>query len=247
MAAVSAELGRSTIAPFVLNCQAPDEGNMHTLLHFGTAEQQRRYLQPLADGTARSCSAMTEPEVAGSDPTLIQTRAVLDGGEWVLDGHKWFISGARGASFAILICRIEDDPAVAPSATSVLIVDLPADRFELVRDGETMAGAHNHCEIQISGLKVPAGSLLGGGGQGHRLGQACLGPARLAHCMRWIDLAIDQAEVALDAMVERAGTRHAQGSLLSARPAIQWLIADSTIEALALSGTTRGATGGLPL
>ncbi|HWC68408.1 MAG TPA: acyl-CoA dehydrogenase family protein, partial [Acidimicrobiales bacterium] len=95
MAAVSAEAAKVAIGPFVLNCQAPDEGNQHTLLHWGTPEQKERYLRPLCEGTARSCFAMTEPEVAGSDPTLIQTHAYRDGDEWVVNGHKWFISGAR--------------------------------------------------------------------------------------------------------------------------------------------------------
>lgn len=100
MAAVSAEAAKASFGPFVLNCQAPDEGNQHTLLHWGTPEQKEKYLRPLCEGTTRSCFAMTEPEVAGSDPTLIQTRAVpaksSDGREeWVVNGHKWFISGAR--------------------------------------------------------------------------------------------------------------------------------------------------------
>ncbi|HPG26766.1 MAG TPA: acyl-CoA dehydrogenase family protein, partial [Myxococcota bacterium] len=98
MAAVSAEAAkRSSFGPFALNAQAPDEGNMHTLLHWATPMQKEKYLRPLCDGRLRSCFAMTEPEVAGSDPTLIQTKAVRDGDDWVINGHKWFISGARGA------------------------------------------------------------------------------------------------------------------------------------------------------
>src|SRR5437016_306510 len=100
MAAVSAEAARVGIGPMVLNCQAPDEGNMHTLLHWGTDEQKERHLRPLCEGRMRSCFAMTEPEVAGSDPTLIQTRACETEGGWVVNGHKWFISGARGAGVA---------------------------------------------------------------------------------------------------------------------------------------------------
>src|SRR5207237_9508165 len=112
MASVSAEAARCGFGPFVLNCQAPDEGNMHTLLHFGTEEQKDKYLRPLCEGTMRSCFAMTEPEVAGSDPTLIQTHAEQDPdtGEWVINGHKWFISGARGAAFAITIAKTDPDP-----------------------------------------------------------------------------------------------------------------------------------------
>jgi len=226
MAAVSAEAGKTRIGSFVLNAQAPDEGNMHTLLHWATDEQKERYLRPLCEGTARSCFAMTEPEVAGSDPTLIRTNAYPDGDEWVINGHKWFISGARGAQFAILIARTEEDPDIPQAGNSAFLVDLPAEGWEVVRDVETMSGGHNHCEILITDLRVPASSMLGGRGQGHLLGQARLGPARLAHCMRWIG----QAEVALDMMVDRALNRFSHGSLLAEKQGIQWMIAESAIE-----------------
>jgi acyl-CoA dehydrogenase len=226
MAAVSAEAAKSRYGPFALNAQAPDEGNMHTLLHWATDEQKEIYLRPLCDGRARSCFAMTEPEVAGSDPTLIQTRGVQQGDEWVIDGHKWFISGARGAKFAILIARTEDAPEIPQAGNSAFLVDLPAPGWEIVRDVETMSGGHNHCEIRISGLRVPGDRMLGGRGQGHLLGQARLGPARLAHCMRWLG----QAETALDMMVDRATKRFAHGSLLSEKQGIQWMIADSAME-----------------
>jgi acyl-CoA dehydrogenase len=226
MAAVSAEAARSRFGPFALNAQAPDEGNMHTLLHWATDEQKERYLRPLCEGRVRSCFAMTEPEVAGSDPTLIQTRAVLDGDHWVVNGHKWFISGARGARFAILICRTEESPEIPQAANSALLVDLPSEGWEVVRDVETMSGSHNHCEIRITNLRVPAENLLGGRGQGHLLGQARLGPARLAHCMRWLG----QAEQALDMMVKRSLERFAHGSLLAEKQGIQWLIADSAMD-----------------
>jgi acyl-CoA dehydrogenase len=226
MAAVSAEAARTRIGPFVLNCQAPDEGNMHTLLHWATDAQKEKYLRPLCDGVTRSCFAMTEPEVAGSDPTLIQTRAYQDGDEWVINGHKWFISGARGAKFAILIARTEDDPDRPQAANSAFIVETDWPGWEIVRDIETMSGSHNHCEIRITDLRVPADSMLGGRGEGHLLGQARLGPARLAHCMRWIA----QAETALDMMVDRALNRFAHGSILAEKQGIQWLIADSTME-----------------
>ena len=226
MASVSAEAAKSGFGPFALNAQAPDEGNMHTLLHWANDEQKERYLRPLCDGLARSCFAMTEPEVAGSDPTLIQTRAVLDGDSWVINGHKWFISGAHGAQFAILIARTEDNPSIPQAANSAFIVDLPMEGWTVVRDIATMAGSHNHCEIRIENMRVPKDRMLGGRGQGHLLGQARLGPARLAHCMRWIG----QAEVALDMMVDRALNRFAHGSLLADKQGIQWMIADSTME-----------------
>ncbi len=226
MAAVSAEAAKTSFGPFALNAQAPDEGNMHTLQHWATPAQKEKYLKPLCNGVVRSCFAMTEPEVAGSDPTLIQTRAVLEGDEWVVNGHKWFISGARGAKFAILIARTEETPDPPQAGNSAFLVELPHEGWEIVRDVETMSGGHNHCEIRITNLRLPKDALLGGRGQGHILGQFRLGPARLAHCMRWIG----QAEVALEMMIDRAMKRYAHGSLLAEKQGIQWLIADSTME-----------------
>ena len=226
MAAVSAEAGKSGFGPYALNAQAPDEGNMHTLLHWATDAQKEKYLRPLCEGMSRSCFAMTEPEVAGSDPTLIQTRAVLEGDHWVVNGHKWFISGASGAKFAILIARTEESPEIPQAANSAFLVDLPSPGWNVVRDVLTMAGHHNHAEIRIENLRVPKENMLGKRGQGHLLGQARLGPARLAHCMRWIG----QAEVALDMMVERALNRYAHGSYLAEKQGIQWMISDSAME-----------------
>lgn len=226
LAAVSAEAAKSRFGSYVINCYAPDEGNMHTLLHWATEEQKERYLRPMCEGSMRSCFAMTEPEVAGSDPTLMQTRAVFDGDEWVINGHKWFISGARGASIAILMASTEEAPEVPQAATSAFIVDLPAQGWEIVRDVETMSGSHNHCEIRISDLRVPADAMLGPRGEGHRLGQFRLGPARLAHCMRWLG----QIEMALDMMVDRAIGRYSHGSFLAEKQGIQWLISESAIE-----------------
>ncbi len=226
MAAVSAESARTSLGSFVLNCQAPDEGNMHTLLHFGTPEQKQKYLKPLCDGYARSCFAMTEPEVAGSDPTLIQTRAVKDGDDWVINGHKWFISGARGANFAILIAKTDPDADPPQARNTAFIVELPAEGWENVRDVKTMSGGHNHCEIRIENLRVPNANILGERGGGHRLGQVRLGPARLAHCMRWIG----QVEYALEQLIDRATKRFAHGSLLSEKQGIQWKISESSME-----------------
>ncbi len=226
LAMVQAEAAKSYYGPWVFNCQAPDEGNMHTLLHWATPEQAERYLRPLCDGTARSCFAMTEPEVAGSDPTLIQTRAYTDGDEWVINGRKWFISQAHRADFAILICRTEDNPDIPQAANTAFIVDLPHDGWNEVREIETMHGSTGHSEILIEDLRVHDDQRLGGRGQGHLLGQYRLGPARLAHCMRWIA----QAETALDMMVDRALNRFSHGSLLAEKQGIQWMIADSAME-----------------
>ena len=226
MASVSAEAAKTRFGPFALNAQAPDEGNMHTLLHWATDTQKEKYLKPLCEGRARSCFAMTEPDVAGSDPTLIQTHAVEMDDHWLINGHKWFISGANGAQFAILIARTEDDPEIPQAANSAFLVDIPSEGWKVERDVHTMSGGHNHCEIRITDLKVPKENMLGGPGQGHLLGQARLGPARLAHCMRWIG----QAETALNLTIDRAMKRFAHGSLLAEKQGIQWMIADSTME-----------------
>ena len=226
MAMVQAEAAKSYYGPWVLNCQAPDEGNMHTMLHWGTDEQKEKYLRPLCQGTATSCFAMTEPEVAGSDPTLIQTNAYQDGEEWVINGHKWFISNAHRANFAILIARTEDDPELPQAANTAFIIDLPFDGWTEAREIETMHGSTGHSEIIIEDLRVHDSQMLGGRGQGHLLGQYRLGPARLAHCMRWIA----QAEMALDMTVERSLERYSHGSILAEKQGIQWMIADSAME-----------------
>ncbi|MEU8377587.1 acyl-CoA dehydrogenase family protein [Streptosporangium sp. NPDC048865] len=227
LAMVQSEAAKTRLGPWVLNCSAPDEGNMHTLLHWGTDEQKERYLRPLLKGHKMSCFAMTEPEVAGSDPTLIRTHAVQDGEEWVINGHKWFISNARRASFAILIAKTElDVPEGSRGGNTAFLVDLPQEGWNDVREVETMHGSTGHSEIVITDLRVHDSQILGGRGNGHRLGQYRLGPARLAHCMRWIS----QAETALDMMVDRALNRYSHGSLLAEKQGIQWLIADSAME-----------------
>jgi acyl-CoA dehydrogenase len=226
LAMVQAEAAKTRLGPWVFNCQAPDEGNMHTLLHWATDAQKEKYLRPLCEGHKMSCFAMTEPEVAGSDPTLIQTRAYQDGDEWVINGHKWFISNAHRAQFAILLARTEDDPDMPQAANTGFLVDIPSEGWNEVREVETMHGSTGHSEILIEDLRVPDANMLGGRGQGHMLGQYRLGPARLAHCMRWIA----QAETALDMMVDRSLNRFAHGSLLAEKQGIQWMIADSTME-----------------
>jgi acyl-CoA dehydrogenase len=226
MAFVSAECGRTAMGAYVLNCHAPDEGNMHTLLHHASEEQKERYLRPLCAGAVRSCFAMTEPEVAGSDPTGIRTTAVRDGDAWVISGHKWFISGARGAAFAIVIAKTDPEAEPPQARNTAFIVDTDTPGFEVVRDIETMAGHGNHCEIRLENVRVPDAAILGGRGGGHRLGQARLGPARLAHCMRWIG----NAEIALEMLTRRALERELHGGTLADKQAIQWMMAESAIE-----------------
>ena len=226
VAAMSAEAVKTPYGPYLINCQAPDEGNMHTMLHFGTAEQKEKWLRPLCEGTARSCFSMTEPEVAGSDPTQIQTSAVKDGDEWVINGHKWFTSGAHGADFAIVIAKTDPDAEIAQARNSAFIVPTNTPGFEIVRDVQTMGGGGGHPELRYNEVRVPQENMLGEQGGGHKLGQVRLGPARLAHCMRWIG----QIEQALEMLVDRAQKRYAHGSVLAEKQGIQWMMAESALE-----------------
>ena len=226
VAAMSAEAVKTPYGPYLINCQAPDEGNMHTMLHFGTEEQKEKWLRPLCEGTARSCFSMTEPEVAGSDPTQIQTSAVKDGDEWVINGHKWFTSGAHGADFAIVIAKTDPDAEIAQARNSAFIVPTDTPGFEIVRDVETMGGGGGHPELRYNDVRVPLENMLGEQGGGHKLGQVRLGPARLAHCMRWIG----QIEQALEMLVDRAQKRYAHGSVLAEKQGIQWMMAESALE-----------------
>ncbi len=226
MAFVSAECGRTQFGAYILNCHAPDEGNMHTLLHSGTPEQKERYLRPLVNGECRSCFSMTEPDVAGSDPTALQTTAVEVDDGWVINGRKWFTSGARGARFAIVIACTDPDANPPQARNSAFFVECDNPGFHIIRDIETMAGRGNHCEIEYRDCKVAKDALFGGRGQGHRLGQVRLGPARLAHCMRWIG----NAETALDMLVDRALKRELHGGVLADKQLIQLKMSESALE-----------------
>src|SRR5260221_1894745 len=226
VAAISADCAKTMLGTFALGCQAPDEGNMHTLLHFGSAPPKEKFLRPLCEGWGRSCFAMTEPEVSGSDPTLIQTTALLEGDEWVLNGHKWFITGAKGAHFAIVIAKTELEETNPRHRTSAIIVPSDTPGWNVVRDISTMGGSHNHCEIVIDNARVPKENLLGRRGGGHELGQMRLGPARLAHCMRWIG----QVERAPEMIIDRSLGRVPHGPLLAAKQAVQGMIADRRME-----------------
>lgn len=226
MALISQELGGSALAPLALNCAAPDEGNMHLLHHAATPAQQDRYLRPLAEGRVRSCFAMTE-KGAGTDATATRTRAELRGDQWVLNGDKWFITGADGAGFAIVVA-VTDPQLEEHHRTSLFLVDANNPGWRVLRQVPVM-GSHapgGHCEVAIVDCRLPASSLLGGRGEGFRLSQVRLGPARLAHCMRWIG----QAQRALDLMAERALRRETFGKPLAKRQAVQWWLADSAIE-----------------
>lgn len=222
------EMGRSPIvAPMAFNCAAPDTGNMEILAEHGTDEQRQRWLEPLLEGEIRSCFSMTEPEVAGSDPTTLRARAELEDGEWVISGHKWFTSGAVGAAFAIAM--VVTDPDAHPYArASMIIVPTDAPGFELVRPVPVMghSGGPGHCEIRYEGCRVPEANLLGPRQAGFVIAQDRLGPGRIHHCMR----AIGTAERALELMCRRANEREAFGEKLADKQFVQDFVARSRIE-----------------
>ncbi len=224
------EMGRSpVVAPMAFNCAAPDTGNMEILHDHGTAEQRERWLAPLLEGKARSCFSMTEPEVAGSDPTTLQTRAQLDAdsGEWVINGHKWFTSGAVGADLAITM--VVTDPDAAPySRASMIIVPVNNPGFDLVRAVSVMGHdkGPGHCEIRYTDCRVPEANLLGPRQAGFVIAQDRLGPGRIHHCMR----AIGTCERAIELMCRRANTREAFGGPLADKQFIQDFIAKSRME-----------------
>ncbi len=226
MALVSQEVGATPIAPLVINAAAPDEGNMHLLLHAGNTDQLERYLRPLAEGRVRSCFAMTE-QAAGADAAGLKTRAVRDGDQWVIDGEKWFISGAAGAAFAIVVALT--DPTVKPQqGMTLFLVDAGNPGWRVLREIPVM-GTHapgGHCEVRLEHCVVPDSAMLGGVGQGFVLAQARLGPARLAHAMRWIGM----AQRALDLAANRALERETFGAPLAERQAVQWMLADSALD-----------------
>jgi acyl-CoA dehydrogenase len=222
------EAGRSLIGPLVLNCSAPDEGNMHLLLRCGTEEQKARYLRPLAEGKTRSAFAMTEPAPgAGSDPAMMQTRARRGGGGFVLDGHKWFASGAHGAAFTI-VATVTDAAAPPKDAMTLFIVERDTPGFRVVREIPVMgsSGPGGHCEIRLESCRVGESQVLGGVGAGFALMQARLGPARLTHCMRWLGAAARSLAIA----ARRARDRNAFSQPLAEHEAVQWMLADSAIE-----------------
>jgi len=222
------EMGRSPMAaPMAFNCAAPDTGNMEILAEHGTPEQRERWLEPLMEGKIRSCFSMTEPEVSGSDPTLLQAKATLDGDEWIVDGHKWFTSGAVGADLAIAM--VVTDPDAPPYArASMICVPTDTPGFNLVRPISVMGhdGGPGHCEIRYEECRVPKGNLLGERGAGFAIAQDRLGPGRIHHCMR----AIGTAERAHEMMCRRANERTAFGGPLGDKQFVQESIASSRME-----------------
>jgi acyl-CoA dehydrogenase len=223
------EIGRSIWGQLVFNCQAPDAGNGEILWHFGTDEQKERFLRPLVEGTARSFFSMTEPEVPGSDPTTLRTRAVRDGDEWVIDGHKWFSSGAEGATFGIVMAVTDPDADPHRRASQIIV---PADTpgVEVVRAVPTLGhrgrGWTTHCEVRYTGVRVPVSNTLGEVGDGFRIAQKRLGPGRIHHVMRWLG----QMQRAFELMCSYALERESFGSPLAEKQTVQNWIADSAAE-----------------
>jgi acyl-CoA dehydrogenase len=217
------------IAPEAINCQAPDTGNMETLELFGTDAQKARWLEPLKEGTLRSAFAMTEPAVASSDATNIQTSIVRDGDEYVINGRKWWITGVADQRCEILIVMgITDPDADTHRRQSMVLVprDTPGVTIERALPIFGYQDQHGHCEILFEDVRVPVGNVLAQEGDGFSIAQARLGPGRIHHAMR----AIGMAERALALMVQRSSERVAFGGPLATQGVVQELIAKSRIE-----------------
>lgn len=222
--AVLEEAGRSFLAPLAMNCAPPDQPNMINLLRDGSPQQQQRYLAPLARGELRSCFAMTEPPPgAGSDPSMLQTRAVRrPGGGWRIDGRKWFISGAVGAAFALVLARTGE------AASTLFIVEADNPGYRVLRnigsiDGWQIGG---HGEIVLEGCEVADDAVLGTVGGGFEAAQARLEPARLSHCMRFIGRASRALSLAQAHVLQRSSF----GQPLAGLQQVQALVADSHID-----------------
>ncbi|MHB8656678.1 MAG: acyl-CoA dehydrogenase family protein [Solirubrobacteraceae bacterium] len=225
-------LGSSPIAPLAFGNAAPDSGNSEILALAGTPEQQERYLHPLLAGDLKSAFSMTEPDSAGSDPTLLSTRARRDGDGWVISGHKWFSSNGSIADF-LIVMAVTDPDARPHQRASMFIVDSDTPGVNVVRDVATMEHPYdtfgrygNHAEILYEDVRVGSGALLGAEGAGFLIAQQRLYPGRIHHCMRWLGV----AKRAFDMLCERSLYRYAHGSLLSGHQSVQNWIADSAAQ-----------------
>jgi len=223
------EIGRSFIAQLIFGCQAPDAGNGEILHMFGTPEQKERFLRPLVAGETRSFFGMTEPEVAGSDPTLLRGRAERDGDEWVLNAHKWFSSGADGAGFGVVM--VVTDPEGDPHRrASMILVPTDTPGYELVRRVPVMGhegrGWGTHCETRFTDVRVPVANTLGEPGDGFRIAQKRLGPGRIHHVMRWLG----QMQRAFELMCSYSLEREAFGGALAEKQTVQNWIAESAAD-----------------
>ncbi|MDD5713259.1 MAG: acyl-CoA dehydrogenase family protein, partial [Smithellaceae bacterium] len=230
-ALVSEELGRSPLGHYCFGCQAPDAGNVEILHKHGTDEQKEKYLKPLIDGKIRSCFSMTEVELAGSNPVMMDTTAIKDGDDYVINGQKWYTTAADGAEFAIVMAVTNPENPTYLQA-SMIIVPTNTPGFNRVRNISVMghAGADffSHAEILYQNCRVPQKNLLGEEGMGFVIAQERLGPGRIHHCMRWLG----ECQRAFDLMCKRASTRMItrDGKTLATRQIIQSWIADSAAE-----------------
>src|SRR3954468_11109827 len=221
-------IGRTVWGQLVFGCQAPDAGNAEILHMFGTDEQKERWPFPLVAGDVRSFFSMTEPEVPGSDPTTLRTRAVRDGDEWVIDGHKWFSSGAEGAAFAIVMAVTDPEAPPHKRATQIIVpADAPGITITPVPIfGHRGRGWSTHCDVTYEGVRVPVANTLGEPGDGFRIAQKRLGPGRIHHVMRWLG----QMQRAFELLCTRALEREAFGSRLADKQTVQNWIADSAAD-----------------
>ena len=218
-------IGRSELAQFAVGSATMQD--CHMLYLYGTPEQQERWLLPMVRGEIFPSVGLTEPEVAGSDPTLMQSKARFEGDEIVVNAHKWFTTGANNAAFTTVFAETDPDASSRHRRFSAIIVptDTPGYRVERVVPTMGHVGG-GHCEIRVEEARVPAANLLGERGTGFVIAQRRLGPGRIFHCMRWLG----QAQRAFDLMCERANARYAHGSLLSEKGEIQRYIAESAAE-----------------
>ncbi|NLH50647.1 MAG: acyl-CoA dehydrogenase [Myxococcales bacterium] len=228
---VSEALGRTPLGHYVFGCQAPDAGNMEILHLFGSDAQKERYLRPLVAGQIRSCFAMTEVDLPGSNPVMLAATATKDGGDYVINGHKWYTTGADGSAFAVVMAVTHPD-APPHLRASMIIVPAGTPGYRLVRNIPVMGHAgsdyFSHGEVVFENCRVPQTNLLGGEGFGFAIAQERLGPGRIHHCMRWLGI----CRRAFDLLCKRATERpiDLDGHTLASTQIVQTWIAESAAE-----------------